>query len=187
MQTSVIYRLYAPDEFHRQYPMEALSRVGERVPLTQLTQLTQLIWAIQDPSSTVRQTALALVKQQAPDEAERAAHDATRILLGNASAPEDVVACGALWQVDIARSLLRIGLPTPEIVAKLASMIDWPHWRVKVAAIDALGEMKRHIPLETIERLKVLRYDLGEPYVVRDACDDSLAGILALDPMEDNL
>jgi len=177
----LVAALSDPNESVRQAAVAALGQLGERTPIKPLLQ------AMQDVDNTVSRIACELARRCAPDELERVAVDAARILLGTALTPEDVPAFGALWQVQIARDIGEVGLSTPEVITKLAVMLDWAHWRVKVAAAETLGKLKRHVPLATIDRLRSLRNDANEPQVVRDACDDALAEILAFDPMEDVL
>ncbi len=154
---------------------------GERAPLEALLQ------ALQDEDATVRSVAREAVKTHAPEALVAMARDAERILLGAARTPEEAPLCGAQWQVTIARSLGELGLIVPETLDRLSRMLDWPHWRVKVAAAEALGKIKRHMPSATIQRLYELRNDPAEYQVVREACDDALAEILAVDPMEDTI
>lgn len=165
----------------RRAAARALGRLGKRAPVE------PLVWAMEDSDSSVRLIACSIVREYAPNEILQTASAAERILLRTAADPKEARAFGVLWQVDIITEVGNFGLPHPTFFDILAKSLEWPHWRVKAAAAEALGKIKRHVPSEIIQRLTALRNDPAEMRVVRDACDDALAEILSIDPMEDDL
>lgn len=67
---------------------------------------------------------------------------------------------------------------TPELMARLGKLLDWPYWEVHLKAVQALGQFRRNIPDATLCRLLELRHD-PHSRAVREAVEEALAEILA--------
>jgi HEAT repeat protein len=67
---------------------------------------------------------------------------------------------------------------TPDLVARLGELLDWPYWEVRAKAAKALGRLRRNIPDEIVRRLFVLRHDSCSR-AVREEADKALEEILS--------
>src|SRR6266436_1425489 len=77
---------------------------------------------------------------------------------------------------------LALGLTSPGLLEKLTEPLDYPHWQVRLKAIQALGHLRRNIPDAAIRRLLAFRRDPDlKMRAVREAADDALAEILSLE------
>jgi len=70
--------------------------------------------------------------------------------------------------------------PTPELLARLGELLDWPHWEVRMKAAQALGKLRRNIPDSALRRLLALQSD-PRSRAVREAANEALAEILSLE------
>jgi HEAT repeat protein len=69
---------------------------------------------------------------------------------------------------------------SPELIARLGELLDWPYWEVRMKAAQALGKLRRNIPDAIIRRLFELRHD-PHSRAVREAADRALEEILSLE------
>ncbi|HET8840766.1 MAG TPA: HEAT repeat domain-containing protein, partial [Ktedonobacteraceae bacterium] len=80
-----------------------------------------------------------------------------------------------------------MGRATPEVVAMVVDLLDFPFWEVRVRAAQTLGALRRNIPDRAIQRLIELRKD-PESIDVQTAAELALAEILSLEQgMEEEL
>jgi HEAT repeat protein len=87
-----------------------------------------------------------------------------------------------LTQMFIAETIGSLGLTLTPLLEKLTELLNWPHWQVRLKAIEALAQLRRNIPDSAIRRLLELRRDLDpKMQAVREAADDALAEILSLE------
>lgn len=86
----------------------------------------------------------------------------------------------------LADTIGNMGRATPELLARLGDLLDWPYWEVRMKATQALGKLRRNIPDAMIRQLLDLRHD-PRSRAVREAADEALAEILSLETgIEDN-
>lgn len=77
----------------------------------------------------------------------------------------------------LADTIGNMGRATPELLARLGEMLDWPYWEVRVKAVQALGKLRCNIPDAILRRLLELRSD-PRSRAVREATEEALAGLL---------
>jgi HEAT repeat protein len=133
---------------------------------------------LSDEEKDVRHLSLQLLGQIAPQVLSDLLPQATAALQGT---PVGNV-FGSLAQMHVADTLGELGITAPELLEKLTSLLDWPHWQVRIKAIEALGKLRRNIPDAAIRRLLELRRD-PDPRMkaVREAADDALGETLSLE------
>ncbi len=85
-----------------------------------------------------------------------------------------------LVQTRVAEAIGNIGQSQPGYILWLEAHLHWPYWEVRMVAARAQGKIRRHMPEAVINRLTVLLND-PESSAVRDAAEDALGEILALD------
>lgn len=78
----------------------------------------------------------------------------------------------------LADAIGNMGCATPELIARLGEMLDWPYWEVRMKAVQALGKLRRNIPDATLRRLLELRSD-PHSRAVCEAAEEALAEILS--------
>jgi HEAT repeat protein len=146
----------------------------------QITQIPVelLITLLSDEKKDVCRVALQLLKQVAPQVLSDLLPQATAALQGT---PVGNV-FGSLAQMHVADTLGELGITAPELLEALTALLNWPHWLVRIKAIEALGKLRRNIPDAAIKRLLELRRD-PDPRMkaVREAADDALGETLSLE------
>jgi HEAT repeat protein len=92
---------------------------------------------------------------------------------------------GAHLQVMLAAAIGQMQRVPAIMFVKLGELLEWPFEPVQMAAIEALGKIRRNIPDALIRQLMVMRR-ASPSLAIRDAADDALAAILVVEAgMED--
>jgi HEAT repeat protein len=159
----------------RETAIHALGCLGDCVPIE------PLIAAASDKFEFVRREAINIIKYRQPEVIEKMAANALALLshqpysgvlqsLNNSLSAEVIGAIG----IDIDASFIL-----------LERYLDDPiSWQVRRDAAVALGKIRKRVPKASKEKLLYLRKH--DPWqVVREAADDALAEILAVDPIEE--
>jgi HEAT repeat protein len=140
-----------------------------------------IIAALGDSEQRVREAAGEALQQRDPEALLSVVPEAIAILQGHA--PGNIL--GSLLQGVIAEAIGNLGYTSPTLVEKLVNLLDWSYWEVQVKAIEALGRLRRNIPDAAIRHLFELWRDPFQPQTIRQAVDQALASILALEGIED--
>jgi HEAT repeat protein len=163
------------DEDAHKTELALLAKCGTRVPVAPL--LASL--GNFDPYVCVQ--AASALSQTHPEVFGEVAQQAEAILRGEPTAGF----FASRVQSRIARRVYRMGCATPEVLALISDLLDWPYWPVRRDAAWALGSVHRNIPDQAIRRLLELRHD-PESQAVREAADEALTEILSRESgMED--
>jgi HEAT repeat protein len=199
----LVAMLQDPGMFVRQAAVEALGRQGERVPMRELlsyfyskdatirqaalrvlkTQderipLELLIELLSDEDEDIRHATIHILKKLAPDVLSNIVPEAIAILQGQLAGIPFII----LTQMIVAEAIGSLRLTLTPTLDKLTELLDYPHWQVRLKAVEALGQLRRNIPDPAIRRLLELRRDLDpKMQAVREAADDALAEILSLE------
>jgi HEAT repeat protein len=187
----------------RRAAVEALGGLGERAPVDRLVRMLEdgdsdvrratiqtlgkvgkdrkpeiFVAMVGDVNGAVRQAAIQAIGESVPDELS--------IVLAEAVAVLQHQPAGLIFG-SLARSLLagwigHLERPSADLLEILTEMLDWPHWQVRVQAIEALGDIRRNIPDRAIQRLLDLRR-ASSPlmHTVRSKADEALGDILSLE------
>ncbi len=164
---------YHEDRNVRQATVEILELRDEPVPLELLMDL------LSDEDSAIRQIALRILQKQSPQMLSDLASQALAVLDGQTMGQ----VFPTLIQMHVADTIGELGIiASTTLLEKLTELLDWPHWQIRIKAAQALGQIRRNIPDEAIQRLLELRRDPNPNMrAVRDAADDALAEILSLE------
>jgi HEAT repeat protein len=136
----------------------------------------ELVSSLGDSNEVVRNAVARVLSQQYPDVLPLVISEATAVLMRKEAGP----VFGSLSRGFIAELIGYGGQSSPALVEKLTSLFSWHYWEVRMKAAEALGNLQRNIPDESIRRLLDLRHDPKSP-AVREAADFALADILSLE------
>jgi hypothetical protein len=132
--------------------------------------------ALKDEKAEVREKALPILKDVAPDTLSDLFSQAIATLQGKLIGELFI----SIQQLFIAETFGDLGLRIPIRQEKLAELLTWPFWQVRLKTIEAVGKIRRYIPDVAIRLLYDLRRN-DSVQAVRDAADDALAEILSLE------
>jgi HEAT repeat protein len=131
------------------------------------------------PDNAVRQVALRIAKKQNSSILSDLIQHAHTILEHNKVSGDIFI---RLSQISFLTDIVDSGIPSASLLKLLTTLLDEPYWLVQKLAADALGQIRRNIPDQTIRRLLELRREPGpKMHAVREAADDALAEILSLE------
>ncbi len=169
---ALLLLLYEKDASIRQVAIEVLETQPERIPLEPFVEL------LADENGDVRDAAMQVLKKVAPQVVHDLVPQAMSILRGELVGNMFI----SLNQMFVADTISNLGLTSPGLLEKLTEPLDYPHWQVRLKAIQALGHLRRNIPDAAIRRLLAFRRDPDlKMRAVREAADDALAEILSLE------
>ncbi len=134
------------------------------------------IAALGDSSSEVALAAFQILQQISPAMIPEIVQEATALLEGGK--PKHFFR--TLSMSFLADMIGDMGKATPDLIARLDELLDWPYWQVRLKTAQALGKLRRNIPDATIRRLLELRHEPNSR-AVREAADEALAEILSLE------
>ncbi|HET8842454.1 MAG TPA: hypothetical protein VFN35_13365, partial [Ktedonobacteraceae bacterium] len=135
-----------------------------------------LLMGAADSEDDIRRVACWQLYRADPQGFAQVAEEAGAILCGQGSGQ----VLGSILQGFLAQIIGEMETLPPPLLARLVSLLKWPHWEVQMRAAEAVGRL--HIPL-TAE----LKGDLYELYqnspspAVRAAADDALTELLSLE------
>jgi HEAT repeat protein len=150
--------------YARHSSLEALSALGPGAPSD------VLVAAVGDMSEHIRETALDALRRAHPQALHPLLEEALAILQGKA--PGD--ALGSLVRFTHAETIARREIRSPEAIAYLTQLLQWPYWLVRLAAVDALTSIGEPWPPATHERLERLIHD-PQSAALRSAAQAALA------------
>ncbi|BCL83603.1 HEAT repeat domain-containing protein [Ktedonobacteria bacterium brp13] len=186
----------------RRAAVAALGKQGERVPLAALEGMLQdaaadvrraavgaleeqgervkrhvFVNALKDTSEDVRIAAVQALNSSYPDVLDELMPDVRETVETGVCVGE--VLCTPML-THCAEMLGNLKLARPDLLTFLTDLLDHPYWETRLAAIRALGEIRRNIPDWAIKRLMEMRLDasLGRAAWAADA---ALAEILSLE------
>jgi HEAT repeat protein len=148
--------------------LDLLARCGASVPIE------PLLAALGNSQLSICKNATAALYKTHPAAFTDVAQQAEAILRGE---PTGNVFASRV-QSRIAEHVKLIERATPEVIAMISDLLDWPYWEVRMKAAQALGAIHRSIPDRAIKRLMELRRD-PETQAVREAADEALTEILS--------
>lgn len=169
---SLLPGLYNRNRRVRQAILEVLQGLKKPVPLE------MLMSAVVDEDMNVVSLAAQMLHDQYANILKQITVEAAAILQGQSQGSF----LSSITQCFIASIIKQLGYPAPEFLAKLTDLLRWPHWLVRLNAIEALGKLRRNVPDEAIKRLLQLRRD-PDPMMsaICQAADEALAEILSLE------
>lgn len=130
------------------------------------------ITALGDSKSLLSLTAFQILQKIQPMLIPEIIQEATTLLDGG----EPGRFFGTIKMRFLARLVGDIGRSTPELIAILDNLLDWPHWDVRMKAVQSLGKLRRNIPDTTIHHLQTVSRDTRSQ-AVREAADEALTKI----------
>jgi HEAT repeat protein len=153
-----------------------LMRVSAIRVLRRRAPAEKLLAALGDSSEEVRLAALESLLQNHPETNPLIVAEISAVLIQNRSSTIIEPAVQS-FLLEVISHLEQI---TPALRSKLTELLASPYWEVQMKAAQALGNVRRNIPQEAIERLLELR-NHSPSQTVRDAADDALAELLSLE------
>ncbi|GCE24057.1 HEAT repeat domain-containing protein [Dictyobacter kobayashii] len=139
----------ANSSIERMAAVDALARHPDQAAVS------ALLAALGDSDEFVRQQALFNLFIYHPEALSEVLHEVDEVLAGNAVGP----VLGSIERTKMAQLLGSIGQSSPSTILLLTEALHWPHWQVRQAAAQALGNLEGDIPFETFELLLVLCHE----------------------------
>jgi HEAT repeat protein len=152
----------------QQMALAALGALGGRAPVEAIA------LALNDRH--LCENAAAALKKVQPAILADIAAEATPIALGQESSMDP------RWFVNdtVIEVVENSGYATPEMLAQITHLSEWPYSGTRLRAAQGLGKVRRNMPDAAIRRMLELR-ERDPSRAVREASDDALAEILSLE------
>lgn len=144
--------------------LEALIALGPNAPSD------ILVSAVGDVSEHIRATALEGLREIHPELLPPLVEEALAILQGKPAGPT----LGSLVRFFEAETIARREVRSPEAIAHLTQLLQWPYWLVRLISVEALTDIGEPWPPTTRARLEHLTHD-PQSAAVRSATQAALA------------